>query len=531
MPVNPRQPPSSWCPEACDLFVPVRCLGVGGFGAVWLAKRKKNNNSTSSSKNSVNGTTSSASAECAITTTTTTTTTTEPSDEVAIKVVGHAHNQKINSFEQISEAGYFKREVSILQEISNPRIVRCLQVIEDKRPDSSCAPYCMVLEYCRGPTIEQLLKHGGAFGLSFAQEVSSQLIEVVSYLHGRAVIHRDIKPDNIIVNGARLSDEATWSDDNDGVGNDAAKKIQWNIKLIDFGFARPLRPDDIVNESNALRTKKEPSDGFFGTVDNQLDDASLHRSAYGVTSKNSNKNNNKNKSNKNSNRGDFLTNNNDEVDLSASISRFAVKGLSAVGNRNYAAPEITNGVRVFKAGKKKTNAKNSNDNTNNKEQQQQQQQQQQEPLTECVSDYGMIVDAFSTGATIRYMCLGIPPQISVDDFWQEKNSMMRVLGRKFKKAIGKKKNKDSANTTTKRKKKYRTNNDLPSEAVGLILGMTHWNAKKRTTVRSARNYEWIASSYSMKNDSIENKIQKNHPLSEADHHGGGAKLDFLKCAM
>jgi serine/threonine protein kinase len=272
-----------------------------------------------------------------------------------------------------------------------------------------------------------------------------------------------------VVCGAKYLDEASWSDDIEG--DDAAKSMRWSIKLIDFGFARPLRPDDIVDE-NIQKTKKEPRDEFFGrsTVNTQLDDKSIHKTGFGFDLSNSGK------------------------DLSTSISRFKITSLSAVGNRNFAAPEIKKGIRVFKrrGGAKKT-------------------KEEQEPLSECVSDYGMIVDAFSTGATIRYMCTGIPPQISVDEFMQEKNSALKVFGRNLKKAI--KKDND------KRKKRYRSNNELPSEAVRLILGMTHWNEKKRTSVRSARAYEWIASSYTMKNAS--------HTQSE-EH---GAKLDFLECAM
>lgn len=273
-----------------------------------------------------------------------------------------------------------------------------------------------------------------------------------------------------VVRGARYSDEASWSDDLDA--ENAAKSMRWNIKLIDFGFARPLRPDDILDE-NMTKTKKEPRDEFFGrsSVDNQLDEKSMHKS-FGLNLSNSGKNN---------------------LDSStSSISRFRINGLSAVGNRNFAAPEIKKGIRIFKrrGGKKK---------------------EENEPLSECVSDYGMIVDAFSTGATIRFMCTGIPPQISVEEFMQEKNSAIRVLGRKLKKAI--KKDDD------RRKKVYRSNNDLPSEAVRLILGMTHWNEKKRTTVRSARSYEWVASSHSAQN--------MRHDPSE----DSGGKLNFLNCAM
>jgi len=280
--------------------------------------------------------------------------------------------------------------------------------------------------------------------------------------------------------------EACWSDDLEG--SDAAKENRWNIKLIDFGFARPLRPEDILNERN-LQKKKEPSDAFFGrsTVDNQLDDRSLHKSNFKLDLSNSRSGHNKE---------------NDDM-LDNSISRSRVRNLSAVGNRNFAAPEVKKGVRNFKRGGGKKVQDSSKGNETSR---------QEEPLSECVSDYGMIADAFSTGATIRYMCTGVPPNVSVEDYILEKNSAMNALGRTIKKAVNKK-------YANKRKKRYVSNKDLPTQAVRLILGLTHWNEKKRTTVRSARDYEWVSSSYFMKNE------------NECDPFGmKGGKLDFLKCA-
>jgi serine/threonine protein kinase len=42
----------------------------------------------------------------------------------------------------------------------------------------------------------------GALVLPMAGHISRQLVSAVAYFHGRAVIHRDIKPDNMIVVGA-----------------------------------------------------------------------------------------------------------------------------------------------------------------------------------------------------------------------------------------------------------------------------------------------------------------------------------------
>ena len=46
-----------------------------------------------------------------------------------------------------------------------------------------------------------------------------------------------------VIAGASISDESCWSDGTDG--DDAAKTMKWQIKLIDFGLARPLHPDEI----------------------------------------------------------------------------------------------------------------------------------------------------------------------------------------------------------------------------------------------------------------------------------------------
>ena len=282
---------------------------------------------------------------------------------------------------------------------------------------------------------------------------------------------------NSVVTGATRADEACWSDDIEGC--DAAKSNRWNIKLIDFGFARALGPEDIIDRKS-LEKKKEPRNEFFGrsSVDSQLDDRSIHKSSFGL---------------------DLSSSGKQQEDLSNSLSRYKVRGLSAVGNRNFAAPEIKKGIRASRRFSKK-------------KVEDAEQPAAQEPLSDYVSDYGMIVDAFSTGATIRYMVTGVPPHTSVDEFVQEKNSAINVLGRKIKKAVNKK-------YATKRKKRYRSNQDLPSQVVRLILGLTHWNEKKRTTIRSARDYEWVASSYSMKN-------AKDDDVSRIT----GGKLDFLKCA-
>ncbi len=269
-----------------------------------------------------------------------------------------------------------------------------------------------------------------------------------------------------MIAGARPSDQSCWSDDVDG--DDAARSLQWNMKLIDFGFARPLHPDDIKDHGKVLAVQHEPDDVFFGssTIDRALVDKK---------------------------KGDSLS-------LSTSVSHQQVIDLSAVGHKNYAAPEVREKIRVFKKDKKKASAKNDDHDR---------------PLAECVSDYGLTADSYSVGKTIRYMLTGVPPERSINDFLAEKNSMLNILGRKVGKMMAKDKDKI-------KKKKYRRTSDLPKAASKVVLGLTHWNERSRTTIRSARKYEWIKLSYSMQ--SAEGHVESG----ASEHHG---KIDFLKCAL
>lgn len=74
---------------------------------------------------------------------------------------------------------------------------------------------CVVTEYAHGD-LYQIISEDDKLPESALKVLSKQLIEALCYLHTNRIIHRDMKPQNILITGNEI------------------------IKLCDFGFARHL---------------------------------------------------------------------------------------------------------------------------------------------------------------------------------------------------------------------------------------------------------------------------------------------------
>mmetsp|Transcript_6707 Transcript_6707/g.14665 ORF Transcript_6707/g.14665 Transcript_6707/m.14665 type:complete len:455 (+) Transcript_6707:159-1523(+) len=439
-----------WPSDALKEYEPIRSLGEGGFGSVYLAKKR----------DVAEGETADV--------------------QVAMKMIGRG---SATATRTRSESGYAKREVEILSELQHPRIVRLIDVFYGEGGRGDPVPRCIALSLARGPTLELMLKKGGALGLPMAREITRQLVDAIAYLHSRAVIHRDIKPDNTIISGAKPTADECYSDGIDG--ETAVKEKRWKLTLIDFGFARALKPSEIDTDAGLYKIVKnvpEPdvpeadsnkglNAAVLASLEAPIDDGSLHGGSKGKS------------------RGRRGT-------LDRSMSRQIVRDLSALGQRSYAAPEITRGVRQFSLG----GSRHGRGGSAKKE--------RGAPLAECVSDYGMVADAFSLGATIRYMLTGVPPHLAVDEFLAMQKSPVAVaskfVGKVTRKVTGKEK---------KRGKRYRSVEELPPEAGQLIHSLTHWDQTKRTTVRGAKLFPWICDPTEASNEEPKNTVR------------------FLKCAL
>jgi serine/threonine protein kinase len=87
----------------------------------------------------------------------------------------------------------FKREFTIIRDLRHPNLVEALEFGEENR-----VPY-LVLEFVEGQTLEQRLRDKGPMPLAEAIGVVLQVAEGLSILHQNQLLHRDIKPGNVLL--------------------------------------------------------------------------------------------------------------------------------------------------------------------------------------------------------------------------------------------------------------------------------------------------------------------------------------------
>jgi serine/threonine protein kinase len=108
-------------------------------------------------------------------------------------------------------SGRFKREVLTLNKLRHPNIIQII----DAGSTPAGALY-LGMEYVAGPDLQSAIDRNGPYPVSDALAILSQLSSALAYAHAAGVVHRDLKPPNVIL-----------------CEGDPEK-----VKIIDFGLAK-----------------------------------------------------------------------------------------------------------------------------------------------------------------------------------------------------------------------------------------------------------------------------------------------------
>lgn len=141
---------------------------------------------------------------------------------------------------------YLTNELSILKKLKHQNIVKFFLVKE-----TSNHFYC-IFEYSNGGTLTDYMKsykkeYGTPLPESVAQQLFRQMVSGIQYIHNRKILHRDLKPDNILINYP-IEDIIS---NNINIGHA-------EIKIIDFGFARYLKDDDLAMSTLGSPLQMDP---------------------------------------------------------------------------------------------------------------------------------------------------------------------------------------------------------------------------------------------------------------------------------
>ena len=121
--------------------------------------------------------------------------------------------------EDESRAQRFLREAKVALQVQHPGATQILDLGQDE-----AGRLYMCFELVEGEDLREVLKREGRLRLGEARSITVQVAEVLAFAHGRNIVHRDVKPENLRVRR-----------DAQGI----------HVKVLDFGIARLLKDANV----------------------------------------------------------------------------------------------------------------------------------------------------------------------------------------------------------------------------------------------------------------------------------------------
>eukprot|EP00163_Fabomonas_tropica_P019038 TRINITY_DN3349_c0_g2_i1.p1 TRINITY_DN3349_c0_g2~~TRINITY_DN3349_c0_g2_i1.p1 ORF type:complete len:399 (-),score=42.48 TRINITY_DN3349_c0_g2_i1:134-1330(-) len=110
-------------------------------------------------------------------------------EKVAIKFIktgNEGHNQKL------------AREEQALRKLCHPHVIRILDVVQTRKH------LCLIFPFVRGTTLDQYVMAADRLSEAEARSIFLQLLQGMTYVHGKGIVHRDMKLENIAIDNGRV---------------------------------------------------------------------------------------------------------------------------------------------------------------------------------------------------------------------------------------------------------------------------------------------------------------------------------------
>ena len=142
--------------------------------------------------------------------------------------------------------GRFQREARLLTQLDHPNVVRAFQVGE------SNGVHYIVMEFLEGETLDEVLERRKRLPVGEAMRLMCQALDGLQHLHERRMVHRDMKPSNLMLTPVpdKGKPDTTW---------DAT------VKILDIGLGREMFDEDAPE--GQIETQLTEEGSVLGTPD------------------------------------------------------------------------------------------------------------------------------------------------------------------------------------------------------------------------------------------------------------------------
>ena len=136
------------------------------------------------------------------------------------------HAAKVANLKQLTNSRKLFEEIEMHKHLKHPNIVKYITNFKTGFHIVS------ILEYCEGGSLFNRIKDRGRHSESEIKIIFPQVLEGLSYLHNRGILHRDVKPANILLSSLNLKESTI-------------------VKLCDFGFSVYVGLERCIEETGS----------------------------------------------------------------------------------------------------------------------------------------------------------------------------------------------------------------------------------------------------------------------------------------